>query len=204
MRQPESLPIISDASAVIEACRLAFDIDGVVADTMRLFLDICRDEYHIADLKYEDITDWDLSDNLHLEAEIVDDVITRILDGNYRNSLLPLDGSVQVLNKIGQHCGSLLMVTARPHPGPIEQWFHQQLAIDPQDIDIVCTGSFDAKVAVLKEHGMTYFVEDRLDTCFILDEAGLFPVLFRQPWNRQQHPFVEVGSWQELDALIAY
>ena len=204
MRQPDVDPAVADKSTMIEPCRLAFDIDGVVADTMTLFLDICRDEYQLADLKYEDITDWDLAENLDIETDIVEDVVTRIIDGDYRMPLLPLNGAARVLNRIGQYCGSLLMVTARPHPGPIEKWLHQQLTLEPQSIDIVCTGSFDAKVDVLKEHGMTYFVEDRLDTCFILHEAGLFPVLFRQPWNRRQHPFVEVGSWQELDALIAF
>ena len=36
--------------------RIAFDVDGVVADTMRLFLDIAREEYGINHTRYEDIT----------------------------------------------------------------------------------------------------------------------------------------------------
>ena len=31
----------------IDPASIAFDIDGVVADTMTLFLDIARDEYNI-------------------------------------------------------------------------------------------------------------------------------------------------------------
>jgi len=204
VRQPEHDPIPADAAATIEPCRLAFDIDGVVADTMTLFLDICRDDYRLLDLKYEDITDWDLAGTLQIEDQIVEEVIRKILDGEYRRPLLPVDGAARVLDRIGGHCGSLLLVTARPHPGPIEKWLHRQLSLDPKNIDVVCTGSFDAKVDVLKAHDMTYFVEDRLDTCYILDEAGLIPVLFSQPWNRHRHPFIEVGSWQEMDALIAF
>ena len=45
-------------------------------------------------------------------------------------------------------------------------------------------------------------MEDRLETCFVLDKAGIKPVLFRQPWNRGKHPFEEVSTWDELESLI--
>ena len=34
---------------------VAFDIDGVIADTMTLFLEIARDVYHINGIRYDDI-----------------------------------------------------------------------------------------------------------------------------------------------------
>jgi len=49
-----------------------------------------------------------------------------------------------------------------------------------------------------------YFVEDRLETCFPLSDAGITPVLFKQPWNRKEHPFIEVGTWRELESLIDF
>jgi len=33
---------------------VAFDIDGVIADTMALLLDIARDVFHINGIRYED------------------------------------------------------------------------------------------------------------------------------------------------------
>lgn len=30
------------------------------------------------------------------------------------------------------------------------------------------------------------------------------PVLFSQPWNRRLHPFMEVGSWNQLEELIQW
>ena len=204
MRWLDRAPGEASTLMKIDPCRLAFDIDGVVADTMSLFLDIGRQEYGLLDVGYEDITDWDLAENLNISAKIVEEIIARILEGDYRTPLRAIDGAAGVLSRIGRHCGSLLMVTARPHPGPIDRWMREQLDLEPNSIDIVCTGSFEAKIDVLREHKMTHFIEDRLDTCFIIDEAGLVPILYKQPWNREQHPFVEVGSWHELDALIAY
>ncbi|MEZ4524658.1 MAG: hypothetical protein R2941_01890 [Desulfobacterales bacterium] len=68
----------------------------------------------------------------------------------------------------------------------------------------MATGSFEAKTEVLREKGVSHFVEDRLETCFLLKEEGITPLVFRQPWNREAHPFTEVGTWQELENLIAF
>ncbi len=86
----------------------------------------------------------------------------------------------------------------------IIHWLQEMLDLDPSAIHTVCTGSFEAKIDVLRDHGMNFFIEDRLETCFLLDDAGFVPILYRQPWNRQGHPFVEVGSWQEIESLISY
>ena len=40
---------------MIDPAAIAFDIDGVVADTMSLFLEIARDVHHINHIRYEDI-----------------------------------------------------------------------------------------------------------------------------------------------------
>ncbi|MFC1881398.1 hypothetical protein ACFL2S_07880 [Thermodesulfobacteriota bacterium] len=39
---------------MINPVSVAFDIDGVIADTMTLFLDIARDVFHINGIHYED------------------------------------------------------------------------------------------------------------------------------------------------------
>jgi 5'(3')-deoxyribonucleotidase len=59
-------------------------------------------------------------------------------------------------------------------------------------------------VDVLSKRNVSYFVEDRLETCFSLYEAGVTPILFKQPWNRRKHPFMEVSDWRELESLIGF
>ncbi len=66
------------------------------------------------------------------------------------------------------------------------------------------TISFEDKKDVLLDKKVAYFVEDRLETCFLLHDAGISPVVFKQPWNRKPHPFPEVGNWQELETMIAF
>jgi 5'(3')-deoxyribonucleotidase len=189
---------------LIDPRSVAFDIDSVIADTMTLFLDIAREEHRINHLKYEDITSYDLSACLNISAPVIEAIVNRIQDGGYRARLRPIDGAPEVLAKIGRCHRPLLLVTARPYPGPIREWMTEYLPFQPSDVEIVATGSFDDKIDILTERNISCFVEDRLETCYPLREAGVTPILFRQPWNRKRHPFTEVGSWQELESMIRF
>ncbi|NNL76444.1 MAG: haloacid dehalogenase [Desulfobacterales bacterium] len=189
---------------MIDPASVAFDIDGVIADTMSLFIDIARDAYNIKGIRYEDITAYNLADCLRMDQEVIDAVVDRILNGAYTTPLKPIDGAAEILTRIGQHYAPILFVTARPHLGPIEDWILELLSLQPHSIDVVAAGSFNKKAEVLLKHNISYFVEDRLETCFHIQNAGVVPILYKQPWNREPHPFVEVGSWQELESLIAY
>jgi uncharacterized protein len=186
----------------INPLSIAFDIDGVVADTMRLFLDITRHDYGIDDLNYEDLTSYELSECLDMPAEILKEALAKLIDGNYAYPLKPIIGAREVLTRLGKLQGGLLFVTARPHVGPIAAWMEELLPLSADTIDIVPTGGFDEKVQVLLDRGINFFVEDRLETCYVLKSAGITPILFKQPWNRREHPFTEVEGWSDLDILI--
>ncbi len=185
---------------MVNPFKIAFDIDGVVADTMTLFLDIAKNEFGLNNIKYSDFVDYNL-DCLDISVEILEAIIKKIEDGTYLDTLKPVDGATDVLNRIGA-ASDLLFVTARPKIGPISDWMLENLDVDPLKIKIFATGGYEAKEAVLLQHDISCFVEDRLETCFILKKAGIEPVLFKQPWNRKEHPFVEVESWGDLDQII--
>ncbi len=189
---------------MIDPATVAFDIDGVCADTMSLFLDIAREEYHINHIRYEDIRSYRLDECLAIDSEIIQDIITRILDGNYTVPLRPICGAPQVLKRIGQLYGPVVFITARPYLGPIGQWILDELDLNSDQVEVIATGSFEGKVDVVLERNIGCFVEDRLETCFSLSQVGVAPVLFRQPWNRKPHPFVEISSWPQLENLIGF
>ncbi len=187
----------------IDPARTAFDFDGVVADTMGLFLDIAASEYQITGIRHEDITCYYLEDCIDMDADVIDAIVARLLEGRYRHPLKPYEGAAEVLQCMVRTNGRVLFVTARPHPGPLRQWFPEVLGIPSESLEIVATGTSQDKAVVLLRHGIEYFVEDRLDTCFALDAAGITPIVFRQPWNREPHPFTEVGGWDEIGRLLA-
>ncbi len=191
-------------TARIRPGRIAFDIDGVVADTMSLFIDIARTEYRIDWIQYEDITSYKLEDAVGIEESIISAIIRKLLDGDYHTPLRPISGAPEVLSRLARARTPVLFVTARPYLGPIETWLAETVPLDAAFMEVVATGSFDAKTEVLLERGITHFVEDRLETCYGLEAAGITPILFKQPWNRRRHNFTEVGSWRELETLIEF
>ncbi len=188
----------------IDPRAVAFDVDGVVADTMHLFLQIAREEFGVDGFRYEDITCYHLPDCLDMDPAVMDQVIARLIDGSYRSPLHPLPGAAEVLHRLSRMAGPVLLVTARPDPGPIPEWIEGVLKLPQGAVELIATGAFEAKTDVLLERDIAYFVEDRLETCFLLKEAGITPVVFVQPWNREPHPFVEVESWQELACLMDF
>lgn len=186
---------------MIDRHSLAFDIDGVVANTMQLFIDICKDVYGIDHVRYEQMTVYDLNQCLDIGPEMVQAVVHRITEGDYPCQMAPLPGAVGVLKRLGQS-GTIRMVTARPHLGPIEAWIAHHLGMDNGAVKISATGSFAAKPDLLAAEKITHFVDDRLDTCYLLQERQITPIVFVQPWNRQPHPFIEVDSWRALELMI--
>jgi len=189
---------------MINPSSVAFDVDGVFADTMTLFLDIAQKEYGINWIKPEDITCYAIEDCINLDKNIIDNILNRILNGNYDVALKPIEGASEVLTRLGRSQRRLLFVTARPYLGPIYDWMLSILPLKPDSIEIVTTGTFEGKSDVLLRNNITCFVEDRLETCFKLKEAGVTPVLFKQPWNREAHPFVEVETWSDIEKLIEF
>lgn len=186
----------------IEPSTVAFDIDGVVADTMRLFLEIAESEYGIAALSYDDIVDYDLRNCLDISEELMMTIIVKIMAGDFSGPLHPIEGAPQALKKINHRHRPTLFVTARPDKAHITKWLCEHLDTGDGAIEVVATGSFEGKSEILEMRNIRYFVEDRLETCFLLAKAGIEPIVFAQPWNRKPHPFAEVGTWKEIESLL--
>jgi uncharacterized HAD superfamily protein len=183
--------------------QLAFDIDGVVADIMTTFLALARERYDQGHhLRYEHITTFALADCLDLPAAIIDTLIRELIDRPHELPVEPFPHAVPVLTRLAREA-PLLFVTARDRRRPIEYWLQRHLAPVPAEaIRVLATGDPDTKIHCLKDHGIHYFVEDRLETCLQLADHGITPILFAQPWNRHPHPFPEVADWTELAGLL--
>jgi uncharacterized HAD superfamily protein len=183
--------------------RLAFDIDGVVADIMTTFLTLVRERYNQGHhFRYEHITTFYLEECLDLPSWIIDAVIRELIDRPDELPVEPFPHAVPVLTRLARET-PLLFVTARDRARPIESWLHRNLApVPPAAIRVLATGDPESKIHYLKDHGIQYFVEDRLETCLQLAHHGVTPIVFAQPWNRQPHPFLEVADWPALADLL--
>ena len=189
---------------MIDPNRIAFDIDGVLADIASRFLEIASERYNIKGISYNDITSYELENCLNIDIKIVEEIIGGILDGRDADDVKPIEGAAKVLTRLAHHSDQLLFVTARPDSAPVYDWILNLLPVAPEMIEIIATGDFESKPRILLDRNKTYFVEDRLDTCLHLQKVGITPLLFKQPWNREKHNFLEVETWKELESLIKF
>ena len=186
----------------INPADLAFDIDGVVADTMAVFVRLARERYGLLELTKEQMYCYDLYRCLNLDRTVIDDLICLTLNDEHTLQIPPMPMAPDVLTELAGH-GPLRFVTARIWPESIIIWLQQTLPqVDPKQIQVIATGSPEAKLGYLKELRINYFVEDRLETCHLLEQEGIRPLLYDQPWNRVPNQFRRFETWLQLRQVI--
>ena len=188
----------------IDPMQLAFDIDGVVADTMAVFVRLARERYGLTHLSKDDLRCYELHECLDMEREVLNDLICLTLDDEHTLQVPAMEGAPEVLTKLAQH-GPLRFVTARIWPESITEWLHRTLDQVPTDqIQVIATGAPEAKRQVLHDLDIRYFLEDRLETCRQLARNGIQPFLFDQPWNRlpDGEEFPRIVSWDQFGEWI--
>lgn len=182
---------------------IAFDIDGVFADTFRVFVDMARRQYGYQ-FHYEDITEYDFKNVIEMDEQVSDEIIQCLIKYPIENNIRPIGSSVEVLTKLAS-IGPLLFVTARPEKTPILRWIRRHLPDVEKDlIRLEATNTHEAKLSILLKNGIRYFVDDRLETGYLLEKAAIVTIIFEQPWNRKPHAFPIVRSWDEISDLIAW
>jgi len=182
---------------------LAFDIDGVIADTFRAFVKTARERYNV-EIEYEAITDYDFRKVIDIDEETSNEIIEMILDNPLGMGINPISGAVEVLTRLSD-CGPIFFVTARSNRDAIIEWVEKTLGLgDGKTIHLEATGAHEDKLPILLKHGIKYFVEDRLETCYLIQGSPVTPIVFEQPWNRKEHPFLTVGDWDEIHDMIEW
>ncbi|MCK5341331.1 MAG: hypothetical protein KAJ60_09670 [Desulfobulbaceae bacterium] len=180
---------------------IGFDIDGVVADTMEAFIRIAGEDYGVYTISPEDITHFMVEDCLDIDPTIIDEIFTLLLDDPLKAGLKPMPYATVVLNELS-HVAPLTFVTARPQREPIDKWLREVLGKSVyKKTRLVAMGEHDGKADYIKKFGLKYFVDDRAQTCIMLDQEGITPYVFSQPWNRGRHELETVKDWRGIRAL---
>ena len=185
----------------INPALIGFDIDGVVADTGGAFIRIANEEYGINSISLDDITSFEVIDCLDVDQGIIEEIFIRLLDDPLTAGLQPMEDAIPVLHRFADEA-PLTFITARPHEKPIARWLkHYLQPATFEKIRLVAMGVHDNKIAYIKDLGLKYFVDDRLQTCKMLANEGITPLVYNQPWNKNGHDLPTVNDWQAIHSL---
>lgn len=196
--------MLNDLLCRVDPGALAFDIDGVVADTMDIFVRLAHERYGLTHILKENISSYDLRKCLDIEKQILDDLVCLTLDDEHTLKVPPVPGAPEVLSELAG-TAPLRFVTARIWSESITAWLYQTLPDVPKDrITVIASGAPELKGAILREMGVRYFVDDRVETCRLLKEAGIQPFLFTQPWNKNEPAdgIIRVDNWSVLKEWV--
>ena len=181
---------------------LGFDFDGVIADIGEAFLRLACNDHGYCGYNLEDICDFHVERCTKIPEEVVSRIFLDILEDSLATGLTPMPEAIATLEEMSTTFTPTI-ITARTLEKPVIRWFQHYLSAEASaKIDIVAMEDHDNKVAFLKQKKISYFIDDRGETCRQVAEAGLSPILFRQPWNRNYTNFFTVHNWQDIRKLL--
>lgn len=182
--------------------QIGFDFDGVIADIGEAFLRLACKDYNYCSLSLDQITSFKVETCTAIPEAIVQTIFSNILEDSLATGLLPIPGAMNALTGLAQH-GNVTIITARSLAGPVSDWLEKYLTPPVCDkINLIAMSDHNDKVRFIKEQNLRYFVDDRAETCAQVAEAGLVPLLYRQPWNKSWNGYASVESWREIENLI--
>ena len=181
---------------------VGFDFDGVIADIGEAFIRLACTRYNDCDVELEQLSSFQVDQCLDLPLPIIERIFDDILEDSIATELKPFSGAVESLQRLSSH-GRVTIITARPALEPVREWLKLHLG-DQSDgaVRLVSSGNHNDKERYIRQNNIRYFIDDRAATCMQLAEAGLKPLVFSQPWNRNQHNLPTVSSWREIIELL--
>jgi hypothetical protein len=104
---------------------IAFDFDGVIADTFRLFVNLARQNYGV-EIDYEAIGDYEFTEALDLPPDQTQGLIDDLTYRSHELGLEPIGDALKTLARLSAQT-SPLIVTARPVSEPVAIWLSERL-----------------------------------------------------------------------------
>ena len=169
---------------------IGLDIDGVIVDYAAVMLpllsEVCR-----RPVSAEDIYTYDITECLNIDDKAAEYIWQQTLGTDLLVNAPPVEGAIDGLSELDGH--EIWIVTGRPSTLQeiTEEWLsRRKIKYDRIIFDRVMN-------KMLVGPAFNVFVEDFLEGARVIAEAGVFTLLFNQPWN--QSPALPANCWRVRD-----
>ncbi|MFC1916618.1 hypothetical protein ACFLX1_00585 [Chloroflexota bacterium] len=156
---------------------IGIDIDGVIVDLGSAMLPLLS-EVCARPVLYQDLCSWDLGKALNIDGETMAHTWERLFDSDLLRHAPPIRGAVEGISALSKH--EIWLVTSRPMSTEslTLSWLHDNKV----SYDHIVFNRRGDKLSVGPIFSV--FVEDFLDETITIATAGIFSILFDQPWNQ--------------------
>jgi len=181
--------------------KIAFDIDGVVADIIPQVLRLTYERgYTVKDINIFDISIIEVESESERE-----ELITEILEELYvHNSkeILPYVDAKKYIPMIKALGIDITFLTARlqNYIGVTEEWLKNYFKFP----FILVHRNSSAKTMFLKQNKYKFLVEDRLKTANIASESGITTFLINRDWNMGRPTHKDVIRIITLEEVLTF
>ena len=155
---------------------IGMDIDGVIVDFGSAILPMLS-EVCDRPVLYQDLCSWDLGQALKIDEKTMAHTWQQILGSDLLQHADPIKGAIEGLSTLSKH--EIWLVTSRPVSTQTLtlSWLHEH-KVRYDHIEFNRRGD---KYSVSPKFDV--FVEDFVEEAYAIAEAGIFTILFNQPWN---------------------
>jgi uncharacterized HAD superfamily protein len=155
---------------------IGLDIDGVIVDYAAVMLpllsEVCR-----RPVTAQDIYTYDITECLNIDDKAAEYVWQQTLGTDLLIDAPPVEGAVDGLSALDGH--EICIVTGRP--ATLQKLTEEWLSSRNIRYDGIVFDRVMNKMLVGPKFDV--FVEDFLEEALVIAEAGVFTILFNQPWN---------------------
>jgi uncharacterized HAD superfamily protein len=179
---------------------IGLDIDGVIVDfvssTLPLISEVCN-----RPVTYADVTHRDLTKFLNINEKKAAYIWEQIINTDLLQYSPPISGAIEGISALRQH--EIWLVTGRP--ASMQSLTLSWLNENGINYDRIIFDSSKTEGNLSLERKCNIFVEDQLEVACLLAKAGIFTLLFNQPWN--QAPALpakcrRVSDWNAIVKVI--
>ena len=177
---------------------IGVDIDGVIVDLGQAMLPLLS-EVCARPVLYQDLCSWDLGKALNIDEKTMRSTWERTLSSDLLRHAPAIKGAIEGLSVLRKH--EIWLVTSRPMSTQslTLSWLHDNkvrydhIVFDRRGDKLSVGPTFDV------------FVEDFIEEAYTIAKAGIFTILFDQPWNNTSilpNNCKRVYDWNDILLLI--
>lgn len=181
--------------------RIAFDLDGVLIQTHKVWLERYNQEYGSEKrLTYDEITDWDMT--RFVAPSCGKRIYSFLRAHDFYTYAPPIEGAVDYCRSIMDAGHEVWFVTSGAHLGKYE-WLERHGLTTLADGGVKATNiiTIDNKAFLVPLFDL--LVDDCAETCLAWERAGGTAVLFDQPWNQWCSANIRrARTWGSIQAWV--
>jgi hypothetical protein len=177
--------------------RIGFDMDGVIAESNELLCQFIN-EYLDMNVVPNDFIEYGIEKCLGLSQEQVQTIVDEFCTVEQTCKLKPISGAIEFLQDWYELGHEIHVITNRKNEEPLYLFFEKYL---PE----ICINIHHAnpKTWLIKELGITHFIDDCPAVILSLANAGICPIIYSHLYNlnlgrRLEKLVLRVFSWDDM------